>query len=533
MSSVLIDSFAGIMPKLSPDLLPTNAAQIAVDCYLGRGVLSASKNPLATAITLLPTTKTIYWFHKTANGGDGFWFQFNSEVDVVRGQIANDANVRTYMTGVNNDRPLYTTATLAQSHSPYPTLTRWLGLPTPDAPIAAGPIGSPPTGGKAITTSYYMTYISDLGEESAPSPASNIVDRWDSSSVALSGLSIPSGQFNIVTKRIYRIELAGVFEFVADIPVATTVFTDDVDTESLGAPCPSETWDAPNANMRGLLALPNGVMMGFWGNTIALCESYLPHAWPVNYRLALDYDVVGAAMSAYGVIVVTAGNPYLLSGSSPGSMQAIKLDVVQAGVSKRSVVDMGDYVLYASSDGLVAAGGKQAQLMTADHITPEQWRKLFFPSTIHAYRWDNRYLAFYDNGAGGGAFSFSPDEGFRLFSQYADCGYVDDQSGVLYIKQGTLLKKWGVGDAANYVWKSKKMRVSVNDTFAACKVLAENYPVQVFIFSEGGLLKNINVMSKKAFRLPTNRKHNDYEIMVSGSNTVRSVQLASSMSEIL
>lgn len=526
--NVTIMPFAGLMPRISPKLLNNQNAQTATNCNFDSGQLSPSKIPLDASTPLLSGTRAIYWFNRKSNGGLGYWLQWSGDVNVVRGPIANDTNLRTYFTG--DGAPKYTTASLAQSGAgPYPGASRNLGLPTPNSFNATAPGGSPAAGVQKIATAYVVTYVSDMGEEGPPSAPSAIVDRWDGGNVSLSSIPVATGSFVIASKRIYRQELNGVFQFVAQISAAATTYSDSVKSESLGEPVPSETWIAPHADMIGLTALPNGILMGWWKNTLAFSEPYQPHAWPIEYRLALDYDVVGAAVSASGVIVTTTGKPYLIAGSSPASMSQNPMDVVQACVAKRSVVDMGEFVIYASADGLVACGGLQAQLITEPHITPEQWRSMFNPSTVHGYRWNDRYLGFYS----GGSFSFHPSEGFRLFTENCDCAFLDDETGSLYVKQGLALKKWGQGVAAAYTWKSKDFTVPPSGVFGALKVDAQSYPVVCKFYADGALKKTVSVSSKKPFRIPTIKRYRSCEIELTGSGVVNGVQIASSMSEIV
>lgn len=516
------------MPRISPKLLDKNFAQTASNCYFARGRLEPSRTPLNTGVTLLSDTETIYWFNREALAGAGYWFQWDGDVNVVRGPIVDDTNLRTYFTG--DGVPKLTTATLGQSGGgPYPGAARDLGLPAPGTFIATGPSGEPDAGTQKISTAYVMTFVSEYGEEGPPSAATNIVDRWDGETVSLSSIPIPSGNFVVVTKRIYRIELNGVYQFVGEILAAATTFDDDVDSEFLGEPVPSTSWIAPHEDMIGLTALPNGIMMGWWGNTLAFSEAYQPHAWPIEYRLALDCDIVGAAVSAYGVIVATTEKPYLIAGSSPASMSQNKLDLKQSCVSKRSVVDMGEYIIYASADGLIAAGGANAQVISKAHITPLQFRNQFNPSTIHAYCWDDRYLAFYS----GGAFSFHPDEGFRVFTDNCDCAFLDDETGDLFIKQGTALRKWDQGTTASYTWKSKVFAVPPGQPFGACKIDADTFPVSMTFYIGGVLAKSLSVTSDKPFKLPSKTRYREAEIQVTGTAVINSIQLATSMSEIL
>jgi hypothetical protein len=527
--SITLGPFLGLMPKVDAKLLGPQYAQVALDCDLASGAIAPARAPSPPIATLLNGTDTIYWFNPTANGGLGYWLQFPDDVDLVRGPVADDPYLRTYYTG--DGAPKYTTVTLAQQGAgPYPGASRALGLPAPSAPTATGPTGSPPTGGQKVATSYVVTYVSDVGEEGPPSEPSNIVDRWDEGTVNLTGISIASGQFTIVAKRIYRIELNDVYQYVAEIPAATTTFADNFDTEFLGEPVPSSEWVAPNPNMRGLVAMRGGFMAGFWGNTVAFSERGQPHAWPIRYRLPLDFEIVAVAESAQGLMVGTKGAPYVISGTNPETMQDYKIEVIQACISKRSMVDMGEFVLYASPDGLVAAGGAEARVITRNFITPEQWMAKYNPASIHAVLWGERYLGFYS----GGAFSFSPEEGFKDFTQTAQCAFLDKQTGEIYFKSGTQLRKWWGGAMVPYTYRSKTFSVPAGDPLRAAKVSASAYPVTMKIYQNGVLRKTHEVESESAFRIPDiYGRYESLYIELTGLPTITGVQMARTMTEII
>lgn len=528
MPREIFGPFLATKPRVSPELLSEGFSQVAINCLLERGLLEASKSPLATGASLASGTKTIYWFNRDANSGNGYWFQWPKEVSVLRGQIANDTYLRTYIFG--DGAPKYTINSVATSGGgPYPSVVRTLGLPVPDSVSAAAPSGEPPSGSTKISTSYVVTYVTDIGEESAPSIASNVVDRWDGATVNISGIPIASGTAIVVAKRIYRAEFNGVFQYVGSVGAGTTTFSDNVDSEFLGESVPSTNWDAPSSDIQGAINIPNGGIVGWWKNTLAFCEPYYPHAWPIDYRLALDFDIVGAAVTASGILVCTTGSPYLVTGSTPAGMLPNKLDTIAACVSARSIVDMGEFVIYAGSDGLIAAGGMNAQNISEEFMTAEQWRATISPKTLKAYRYKNYYLGFY----AGGSFAFAPGLGFLFFSDTADCAFIDDREGTLYIKQGTELKKWNEGSPLSYTWKSRKIRVNPSRIFQCAKIDAQAYPVQFKLYKNGALIKNLAVNSNKAFRLPqlTGCQYTEFEL--SGNNPVVNVQLSTSMSELI
>ena len=72
------------------------------------------------------------------------------------------------------------------------------------------------------------------------------------------------------------------------------------DGNILAVGCPTDSMNQhddtnvyPDGPMKGLTALPNGIMAGFTGKRICFSEAFLPHAWPANYRITLEEEIVG------------------------------------------------------------------------------------------------------------------------------------------------------------------------------------------------------------------------------------------------
>ena len=94
---------------------------------------------------------------------------------------------------------------------------------------------------------------------------------------------------------------------------------------------------------------------------------------PDEYKLTVKSDIVAIAPLPSGLLVLTKEKPAIISGLDPSAMALSEIDSNQACVSKRSVVDMGSAVMYASPDGLVMATGKrrsQGGDRTAAHTRP-------------------------------------------------------------------------------------------------------------------------------------------------------------------
>lgn len=197
-------------------------------------------------------------------------------------------------------------------------------------------------------------------------------------------------------KRIYWTEtlVAGTFlRLVKEVTVATTNTTVAGDTLST-ADLVTEDWVMPPTDMKGIQFLPNGAAVGFHGNELLFSPSYIPYAYPVAYRHTFD-DIVGIGVVGSMVVVVTKGNPQAVNGIDPAFMTPSKIDQPWPGLSKRSIVNMGFGVAYATPAGLalITLGG--ASLATRDLYTQEEWL-LINPASIKAAQYAGRYVASFD-----------------------------------------------------------------------------------------------------------------------------------------
>jgi hypothetical protein len=267
---------------------------------------------------------------------------------------------------------------------------------------AAGSTGYNPTN---TATSYVYTFVNSLGEESAPSFASATILRPDGIAITVTTpTDIPTGVsagYGVATKRIYRAVTGATgtaFRFVAEIPLAQADYVDAIPDTELGEVLESELWALPPADMRGMLALPNGVMAGFNKNQLCLSAQNHPHAWPVEYRLTVDTDIVAIGNIDTTVVICTENFVYLAIGTDPAAYSMTKLEVPQACVSKRSLAYLiGIGVVFASPDGLIAvAGNGSVRNLTSALFTRDQWQALV-PESIVGVAHDDVYHFFYDN----------------------------------------------------------------------------------------------------------------------------------------
>ena len=361
-----------------------------------------------------------------------------------------------------------------------------------------------------FSTSYVYTFVSTYGEEGPPSAASAVITTDDNATITVSNLSTGPAKSNSnlgsgAVKRIYRSNTGSnttAFQFVAEIALSANSYDDTSNNNQLAEIIPSTFWIAPpdddsstypDGPMKGLTAMPNGIMAGFTGKRVCFSERFLPHAWPTSYRMAIEDNIIGMKAVGNGLIVTTEGAPYLIAGTDPASMSAIKIESTQACLSKTSMVDMGPFVIYAGADGLVAAAGTDVQIITEGLITPDQWQAQYYPTTINATLWKGRYLGFYSTGSGFGGFVFDPRGGQNAFTTLTASAlirgtFTDPDDGNAYLIIANQIKKFQAGSTAQtYTWKSKDFVPPKPTSMGFLKVDAEAFPVTVKLYGDGTL----------------------------------------------
>jgi hypothetical protein len=260
--------------------------------------------------------------------------------------------------------------------------------------------------------------------------------------------------------------------FVAEVADEATTFSDNKLAEDLGEECPSLTWDAPISTLKGLVALPNGVMAAFSERDVYFSDPYHPFAWPAIYSQTLDHPIVGLGVMDTTLVVLTKGTPYFIQGTHPDSMAVVRSDVEQACVSKRSIVSVNGAVLYASPDGLVMLSSSGSKILTDKMFTYAQWQSIFAPANLHAYQHDLKYIAF---GSQGG---FTYDLLTGQFTQHdltATAGHHDMRNDTLFLANDNKLVKWDKGNALRYTWRSKMFSLPQITGFSCAQVEAESY----------------------------------------------------------
>lgn len=541
-----LQTFGGQAPKVYPRLLPEDMAQVAVNCRFDSGRLEPWRSNLAATISpvgsysISSNTQTLFKY------SDSIWIGSNDDVDIVRSPIAEDPFERIYLTGGAAGYPQMTSAQTVGNGTYYR-----LGMPKPEditsvslSPAVSANIEIEVPQSRA----YIFTYVSYYGEEGVNCDAetSQIVDVYTDQGITITFPPTPSGAYNFASRRIYRTDSNGTFRFVQTVPIAALTFDDVVEDINLGEEIPTATFDAPaddvisehrDGELLGLVSMPNGIMAGFSGQTISFSESFQPHAFPDNYKLTVKSDVVALAPLNTGLLVLTKEKPAIVQGLDPSSMSMVEVDSSLSCVSKRSVVDMGEFVIYASPDGLVMATDGGLNLITGQGLTREQWQELS-PSTMIGFHWEGYYVGFYSTGSENKGFLFDPRGGknsYVTLDFHATAGFSDLENDELYLVVGGSVVKFGEGlSFLNFIWRGKKFYSPRPINPAVAKVECDSYsPNPVFKLYADGVLKHTQtVTNSNVFRLPSGYKANEFEFEVTGSVPINEVCLYESAEEI-
>lgn len=458
MVRMALQEFNGELPRTQGHYLPDGFAVSARNANLTSGSLRPMKGGMIV--------------HSFASGGmtdmvqhGSKWFGYSHDVDAAPGPVAED---RLYLTHENAEPQIYAKSAW------YP-----LAVPTPTVAPDIGTSGTATDDDLTSDTVYAWTWVSKLGEESGISPLTDTVTFGPGITSILTGMPSATavGGRPVAKKRIYRstTSSSGATDlyFIAEIDASETQFFDTYGDNPDQEAITVRDFDPPPDDLRGLTAMPNGMMAGFSGKELRFCEPYQPHAWPYSYAQTCNETIIGLCSFGSSLAVMTAGNPYIVQGISPDAMAMSKVEAPYPCIAKQSIVDMGYAAVYASPLGLVQISESGASLASAAIWTREEWQALG-PETIQATRFGLSYIFSYQvpNSAirkvavvnlGGDRPSLVHcdiiAQGFYSSPSSDSCYFLDEV--------GQNVVEFDTGEAMAYTWRSKPLRFSQAVSFGA------------------------------------------------------------------
>lgn len=524
MSAFVFRTFKGVAPKIHPRNLIDNAAQTATNCVMNRTTLDPL-NGVSNTVATVPGGSVSIYKYEGAGSKANYWLGFSEPTYVVKGPVLGD----TYKRIIHNDSAQ---GPVVRKLADTAATTYKLGVPAPTTKptVAASGVATDTTISEERV--YVYTYVNHLGEEGPPSPPSELVTVQYGQNVDLSAMGVGVGGYELSSKNIYR-SVDGEYLYVGNVALATAATTDSVTAENLGEAIQSITWDEPVSSLTGFKYVGNGIIAGFTGKDIYMCEPFRPHAWPTDYNIVVDANVVAIAPLDSSFVVLTDKTPYYVSGSHPDSMGMAKIDSPQACVSARSVVTTSVGAVYASPDGLMAISGGSIRNLTENLFTRDQWQALD-PSTILGTVYDNKYYGFYDDGVTPLCFVLDLTTGdlTHLSEHYTDA-YYDAEFDSLFVLDGANVKELNAGSVKQFTWKSKKFYSPKAINLGAIKVEADSSGVVVKQYVDSVLKSTTTTTTaSEVQRLPSGFIGQQFEFEIVSSTPVYSVVIGETMGDI-
>lgn len=429
--------------------------------------------------------------------------------------------------------------------------------------------------------SYCVTFVNSFGDESEPSLPTDTMTVVPGSPVTFNAKSIPTAATGLDKYkepkeiRLYRTDALGTFRLVTTdsmdpdttktnrinfltakaINTAGTgvIFTDTFLDSELGEPLATAGWSVPSVGMHGLVNCPNGVVAGHRGRTIFGSVPYAPYAWPILNQVATDYDVVGLVPTSAGLVVVTKGMPAILIGDNPANWTMQKLEYPQGCVARRSIVDMGEFAMYASPDGLVAITGANVEILTKPILTREQWQA-YNPSTITAAQVEGRYIATYVSGGSRKGFIYDPQTQSFTDLTLTAVAFCNDLLAdvLLMLDTDGKIYEWNQNTAAfkPYHWISKWFQLPIPELMGVAQIFTttvnltgKTLKMTLWGYDNNQIVKIYEIsttsspdaiLGNRPFRLPyvVPGRFSAFEVELEGSIPVGTVMVGRTMDEM-
>lgn len=561
--------FGGISPRYDARRLPKPYAVIADDCKMDRGQLRGfgGSEEVFESTPILSGVESLHIY--TPDSID-YLLQWPYKVSVVDNANVSDSYKRIYWTAESSSPQMGAKDDIISGAAPYPTNSYDLGVPVPlglvqvarvitaDSPsvddIEAGTV-------LPVFRAYTYTFVSHYGEESppyTPSDGSDLpsVEVYEGDEVTISGMAaVPAGNHAFdslkgAKKRVYQTDISGNYRRVAEIDLTTAEIT--ISPTDFDSAIVMETdilvGSLPPEELQGLVLNPNGYLLGFVGNTLYASSLYLFHNWPVSNRQAVAYDVLGLVVVSQGVLVITTGGLYAAIGKDPSNIDVVKINDSLGCVSAESIVDMGGYALYASSNGIVYGSTSEATIVTSDVILENDWPS-YDPESMVGYRHLQRYIVV----GGTENFILNPKgTSDRLVNSSIDisAGFTSKEDGHLYYVESSFdgLNRFD-SDPENpipYKWTSATY-ISKMPTVVSCfRIDADDYDdLTLQVYMDGNpLYDNEGIVIDSQYvdpvysnlmlgRLPEYPKAKDIVLELSGTSAVNSVLFSDSFGELI
>lgn len=528
MQDLVYTSFGGIVPRHTQHQLAKTQASYAHDVKLRNGIIEPWLEPCVQD-TVASSVKMIH-----VRGCHLHTWDKNVQI----AETATDWG-RFYLTG-RHDYPEVVT----EDCDGKLTYLR-LGCPAPsEAPYCEGEESCERD---SDARSYCYTYTNKFGEESAPSPPSNIITVSDGASVTVTGITTPPSGYGINRINIYRTasgfregnpkkqDLETAFFHVATISSSNTEYTDSKLLSMLGMPLDTEDINNAPTKLSGIVSIDDHIRLaGYYENKIYFSEYTELYNWPVKYELTIDDMITYMDQSKQILFITTGSYPYIINTNTPDDCaQVIKArapypDIACIYPHTHLMTIYGLIYVTAKGLALLGADGK-VQLLTTPWFDSREWTRL---------NPDQARLGMYE-----GSIFFSTDRISFCLSLWGDSfndvkggelttisdnpkDYFRTSTGDLYFLEGTKVKVWDRGTTyRKYYWLSKELTGNTqhrDQQFFPISMKVKSEATKMDLYGDDDNLKLYSrfVSNEEPFRLPRFGRHKYYKVKFTGTKPV-------------
>lgn len=532
-----ISNFSGSVPRLADHLLSKGMAAEAIDCKLATGQLDSFREP--KVIEAAPPTAVTLRFYGNCD--------FDTSATCVDWAQAGSRCERFFSTG---DTPYPVTGLVGE-------VSHRLGVPCPTrAPVVTQQGGEDGHDKDKEGRSYAYQYVNIYGEAGSLSPGSKALNTSELKHHLIEGWEIPGSEWGVTLVRIYRTvnghetgrEEVNIFDtawmLVAEIPVGSGFFLDDLLNEELIEAADTEDAPPPPAHLNGITLMEaQDTLMGYTGNRIYFSAANNFHSWP--HYVELDDKVCGIIESNGLLYAATDGRPYVINAIADCEGAACR-DVVRLpgnypklGCGNRTMGKVRAGAVYPTHDGIVLLAGKSAPLLlTWNLYTAEQWQ-LMQPHTAVPVEHGGRLFVFMAGGSFAVRSPESAEQGWDndFHTGLSDTDIIDayaTPSGDLYIlRRGGEIALWDKGEELRpHRWVSNEFVLPTDRSLGAGRMHFEHGSETLKVQVDGRKVLDRSVVSSRVFRLPMYATGSRWRFTLEGTALVSLVSLATAMQDL-
>jgi len=383
--------------------------------------------------------------------------------------------------------------------------------------------GGGPLSGKY---SYYVSYYSEYGQDSALS-ASSVETTWTvNSQLVLAGIPLSSDS-QVEGRKLWRTggTLSTIMLVATIEDNVTTTYTDKIRDTDLTTVCTTADHASPQANIGKWIEECDGRfwMAGDTDNPRTLYVSrpgLYKEAWPVDYTIGFSEDITGIKNINENLVVFTKKRNWKVVGDTPDNFD--KQDMAWDGTcySPESVRFFRGYLVLRGHDGIYITTGNDVPALLSGRIGD------YFTladTTAHAEVSDNKYFVSNDSKVIVADLLFFPEKISFVRHDYSpNCFFYDKESLILYAGDITGIYKIGIGSDESFTWRKNQIKFEYANLYSYLRKMWVNVngTLSFSIYADGASTASYtgttttSSMTRQEFSFPATLKCKTFDLEI-------------------